>query len=145
MGSPGFFGLLLGKRGRRRREWLLCTLWGADNWMLVNGRWLAAHPDQYALQRPLVGAASRRTEEGHSVPTGEQWDEFRPMVIDQPITRFSCRERACEIVIGSCTLEIQQDHASRPIFCGNKEPRALKADEDLRTAWVLARTNYFFY
>ena len=43
MGGCGFFGLQLENQGRRRTEWLVCTLWAADHWMVVNGRWLAAH------------------------------------------------------------------------------------------------------
>jgi hypothetical protein len=140
MGGPSFFGLRLDKASRRAKEWLLCTLWGADNWMLVNGRWLGAHPDQYEQQRPLHGAAWKRTEQGYSVPTGEQWDEFQPMVLRQTITRFWCSERACQLDIGPATIVITEAPSTRTISFGSQEPRQLMPGDELRNAWILART-----
>ena len=112
--------------------------------MLVNGRWLAAHPDQYQKQMPLVGARWK-TGGGYTWAQFEHWDEFRPMVIGQHLTRFCCGKRECELVIGEAALQILDDPTTRPIFDGAKEPRVLPRGEDLRTAWVLAREAYFFY
>lgn len=45
MGGPGFFGLELEKKGRYPKEWLVLTMWGADQWLRVNNKWLNCHPD----------------------------------------------------------------------------------------------------
>jgi hypothetical protein len=51
MGGPGFFALQLAAGNGRPTEWLVCMLWGAGNRMLVNRRWLAAHPGLHQEQR----------------------------------------------------------------------------------------------
>jgi hypothetical protein len=143
MGGNGFFGLHLDKRGRRKDEWLLLTIFAADNWLSVDGRWLAANPSQYQQQRPLHGAGWIQDEAGLYVPTGEQWDEFKPLVLRKTITSFSCTRTACQLVIETTTLEIREDPTSRPLFEGNGKLRAFASDDDLRNAWVLAKNPYF--
>ncbi|MGA7733054.1 MAG: hypothetical protein WCD37_17485, partial [Chloroflexia bacterium] len=39
MGGPGFFGLRLAAAGDYLEEWLALRLWGADNWLLLDGQW----------------------------------------------------------------------------------------------------------
>ncbi|MEW6279720.1 MAG: hypothetical protein AB1758_13920 [Candidatus Eremiobacterota bacterium] len=121
MGGPGFLGLRLDSG-----EWLVCTLWGAEDWITVNGQWLGCHPAQYQQQRPLHG---------------ESWDDFAPLVLGREIASFACSERACALRVGDALLEITDDPADRPLFFGSREPRQLQPGEDLRQAWVLATTD----
>lgn len=41
MGGPGFFGFNLEKNKRYPEEWLVLTIWGADNWLLLDDKWLS--------------------------------------------------------------------------------------------------------
>jgi hypothetical protein len=139
MGGYGFLGLRLGPRKPRAAEWLVCTLFGADTWFTVGGRWVGAHPDQYAEQRPLHGYGYRYDDQGRGVPTGEDWDEFRPLVLNRELVTFRCEAKSCELVIGDTCLVIAEDDRKRPIFIGTGEPRHLEGDEDLRRAWIIAK------
>jgi hypothetical protein len=140
MGGPGFFGLRLDKKDDCPEEWLLCTLWNADNWMLVNGRCLAAHPEQQEEFKPLTGSVYKRNDCGGLHATGQTWDEFSPLVLGHKIRRFQCEKHCCELVIGETRLEIVEDPKARPILFGSKKPRQLAWNQDLREAWVLAKT-----
>jgi hypothetical protein len=78
MGGPGFFGLLLPPRaGAAYREYLVFAAWGADQYVLLDGRVLDAAPryrDQYgpwlaggdegraALDAALIGASIEAAE-----------------------------------------------------------------------------------
>jgi hypothetical protein len=135
MGGPGFFGLLLEKTETRPEEWLLCTLWGAGEWMTVNGRWLEAHPRFYDEQRPLYSCVNTLVN-GKSVLL--EWDEFSPMVVGRTLERFACEERWCEIQFGEVRLEISRDPGTRPPMGGTGQRRLLSDQDDLRKAWVLA-------
>ena len=140
MGGPGFFGLLLTASLRAPEEWLLCTLWGAGSWMIVDGRWLLAHPEQYAQKKPLYGTIYERSVYGWLNATDEIWDEFRPRVIGQTLRSFVCERQSRELLIGQSTLQITKDAGTRPIFYGSKRLRCLTWRHDLRRAWVLANT-----
>lgn len=139
MGGYGFLGLRLGPRKPRAAEWLVCTLFGADTWFTVGERWVAAHPAQYGEQRPLHGYGYRYDEQGRGVPTGENWDEFQPLILNRALVSFQCAARSCVLEIGDTRLEITEDERKRPIFIGTGEPRRLDPDEDLRRAWILAK------
>jgi hypothetical protein len=104
---------------------------------------LAANPSQYRQQCPLHGATWIEDEAGRSIPTGEQWDEFKPLVLGKTITSFSCTRTTCQLVIETTTIEILEDPQLRPVFEGNGKLRALASEDDLRTAWVLAKNAYF--
>lgn len=145
MGGYGFLGLRLGPRKPRPPEWLVCTLFGADCWFTVDGRWLGAHPEQYREQRPLHGQGYLPDEKGRWLPTGEDWDEFRPLVLNRELVAFRCAAKSCELVIGGTCLEITEDEQARPTFIGTGEPRRLDPDEDLRQAWIISRGERLYF
>ncbi len=43
MGGPGFFGFKLEKKKRIPEEWFVITIWGADQWLLLDHKWLDCH------------------------------------------------------------------------------------------------------
>ena len=139
MGGYGFLGLKLEASGSRSEEWLVCTLWSADNWMTVDGRWLASHPGQYEEQKPLHGFIEQY---GERKGTTERWDEFKPLVLNRELKKFECEQHWCRLSIGKIVVEIEKDSGARPIMYGNKLPRALESGDDLRWAWILARDSY---
>ena len=126
MGGPGFFGLLLAQTPTYPEEWLMLRIWGASSWVLVNGTWLNAHPQQYEVQRPL-----------HSNYSDAQWDEFGPLVIGHVIQRFDVHERSFELNIGSAHIQLTDGSDSRPPYPAG-DPRVLADDDDLREAWIIA-------
>jgi hypothetical protein len=51
MGGPGFFGFRLGKKGRYPEEWLVLTIWGADNWLLIDKKWLSCTSHLFSSEK----------------------------------------------------------------------------------------------
>lgn len=127
MGGPGFAGFKLEASDTHPEEWLILCLWGSDDWLTVNGRWLGAHPDQYHIQKPMVSNFS-----------DAKWDEFSPLVIGSSIDRFDVAEKSCEIKIGDAHIVLSADPNDRPVYVGTGQPRGFAEDDDLRQAWILA-------
>jgi hypothetical protein len=51
MGGPGFFGFKLEKKDRYPEEWIVLTIWGADEWLLLDGKWLDCHSDHFSAEK----------------------------------------------------------------------------------------------
>jgi len=127
-GGPGFFGLRLAATGVYPEEWLMLRLWGADDWLNINGRWLSANPKQYNdTNQPL-----------YSNFHGASWDVFGPLVVGKKVSKFDVHERAFCVEIGDAKIGLTEDPASRPTYAGSKEPRVLSPGDDLRKAWIIA-------
>lgn len=141
-GGYGFFGLKLKKTRRRPHEWLVCTLLGATDWLTIGDQWLSAHPGLYHEQVPLVGYGTQLDEQGRQMPTGERWDHFTPMAVDQDLKTFQCDHQSCRLLIGDLVVEIAADHRKRPILYGNQQPRQLEPGENLQRAWIMAKDAY---
>lgn len=130
MGGPGFAGFKLDKKGDRNAEWLVLTLWGSDNWMLFNGRWLSAHPNQYDIQKPLIGF-------------GDQvWDEFTSQIVGSKFIDADFSESYTKLTVQKdgtdSVLEIPENTKLLSKYGGNMKYREWK-DEDQREAWVISR------
>jgi len=120
MGGPGFFGIRLGS------EWLVIAIWGAADWIQVDGRIvLDMFWEKNARVRPWI------TEEG---------DELSALLVGQPITSFEVNRFSLKIGIGERTLSITESPESRPILEGTKQPRRFKRDDDLKRAVFLSPT-----
>jgi hypothetical protein len=134
MGGPGFFGLHLTPAGDYPAEWLLLTLWGAGEWLLLDGVWVEAHPNQYVKQRPL-----------YSNFGGEDtWDQVSGKVIRARITSFEVADRTSRIVLAKGNsehvLEIPEDTSLLPLYGGNLEPHIWFPGESQLDAWVISET-----
>lgn len=120
MGGPGFFGLRLGD------EWLVVAIWGADSWIEADGRIVAnSHWDIQGTPRPWI------TRQG---------DELTGRLVGQSVTSLHLAKRSLAIGVGEVTLTVGESPAGRPIFPGNKQPRAFEDDDDLRRAVFLSPT-----
>jgi hypothetical protein len=71
MGGPGFFGLLLAPHGAvDEREYLVAAIWGAEEYVFLDGRVIGCPPTHYASYRPWIrdapqdGDAREGEEEG---------------------------------------------------------------------------------
>lgn len=122
MGGAGFFGLRLGD------EWLVVAIWGAGAWMKAEGRLIEdIFFDTRGRQRPWMD---------------EGGDELLLRVAGRTITSVDVDRDAMRITLDDgFSLYIESDARSRPIFEGNKTPRAFGVDDDLRRAVFLSPTN----
>lgn len=124
MGGPGFFGLRLDS------EWLVISLWGAGEWILVDDRLVAdAFFAKYGRERPW---------------TGENEDDLEalgPRIVGSTIVFLDVSRTKLEIRFSSgARLVIDETPTRRPILEGSKEPRVLTPEEDLRLAVFLSPT-----
>jgi len=126
-GGPGFFGLKLAAANEYPEEWLLLIIYGACDWVTVNGEWLEAHPKQYYIKRPLTSHFSN-----------QMWDDFSPLIIGQKIDSLIINKKSMTLMINSVTVSIDEDPSKRPGYPGNNKPRILFPKEDLRDALIIA-------
>jgi hypothetical protein len=123
MGGPGFVALQLGQ------QWLVIALWGAAAWMTSQGR----------LIEDLFHEDAGRPPPWIDPETGDNL--LRERLIGHTIESIAIDRRALRIGLsGGYDLTIAEDPATRPVFAGNKEPRAFAPDDDLRRAIFLSPT-----
>lgn len=126
MGGPGFFQLTLASRDRQKTENLVLCLWGACEWLLLNGRWMEAHPRYYEIQRPLF-----------SNFFGEEWDLVTRHLSDVDLDTFDLQEqRCCLSFTNGLVLELPDDKSLLPLN-GDGSTREFASDDSLWDAWVL--------
>jgi hypothetical protein len=132
MGGPGFFGLKLADTGDYPEEWLVLRLWGACNWLLLDGQWVEAHPNQYHIQEPLYS----------NYGGDEDWDHMAERVVGSQITDVVIQQYYSKIVLAlgleKYMLEIPQDTSLLSLYGGTMEPRVWNPDEDQRDAWIIS-------
>jgi hypothetical protein len=128
MGGPGFFGVELAAAAQGPNEHLILTLWGACGWLLLDGRWVEAHPGLYEDQRPLF-----------SVP--EHLDDVTPRLVGGTIVRFDLEDSSCRVEVRNGdllhVLELPRDTARLPVLMGTGEHPRWHDDEKVADAWVI--------
>lgn len=133
MGGPGFFGLRLSETADFPEEWLVLRLWGACNWLLMDGEWVEAHPNQYHIQEPLYS----------NFGGDEMWDRLKERVVGAQITEVQIEHDYSRFVLTlgltQYTLEIPQDTSRLSLYGGTMEPRVWNPDEDQRDAWIISQ------
>ncbi len=161
MGGPGFFGLQLCGSELYLEEWLVLRVWSAGSWLLLNGRWVEAHPRYYDRQIPLfsnfgdshdrdevstalVGAVLREAtfEPDSSVVVLE-----RGLATERPpcgsvassalATRFA--PQRAQVASIRHRLEVPLETSLLPPYGGTDLPRRWYEDEDQRDAWVVSQ------
>jgi len=134
MGGPGFFGLQLSSSPAFPQEWLVLTLWAADNWLLFDGQWVAAHPNQYQLQRPLVSYFGG----------DEEWDDLSEKLLNSTVVSAEIVDDMSRIHLekGSVghLLEIPQVTSLLPLYGGALTPRTWSPLESQLDAWVISES-----
>jgi hypothetical protein len=134
MGGPGFFGLHLAPSEAFPSEWLVLTLWAADNWLLFDGRWVAAHPNQYHIQRPLVSYFGG----------DEDWDDLSEKLLGATFIDAKIADNVSRISLNkngvAHLLEIPENTASLPLHGGLLTPHKWNPDESHLDAWIISQT-----
>lgn len=121
MGGPGFFGLRFGE------EWLVISIWGASDWILVDGRLVRDHFYE---------------RDGRSTPwIHKKDDRLTPYLLGTTITILEIQKHRLTICFSNgAVLEIDDTPERRPIFEGAKQPRMFRRTDDLRDAVFLSPT-----
>jgi hypothetical protein len=121
MGGPGFFGLRLGS------DWLVIAVWGAGEWIVVQGRCVEDFfHHKYGRPRPWITAES---------------DELSAQLIGQSVRSIDVRRHSLRIVFeNEIDLAIEETSDHRPWHEGTKQPRRFSVDDDLRRAVFVAPT-----
>ena len=134
MGGPGFAGFELGPDA-----WLILTLWGAAEWLNLDGRPIEAMRHEpggvNARFDPIISDAVQFGRDRTTTPA-----ECLAAALPVPaeITEFAFSGHAGHMLIGGRRLAILADPAERPVWPGGGQPRALKPGDDLAHAWILA-------
>lgn len=124
--GAGFLGLRLPDENGEER-WLVCSIWCADNWVLIDDRIVHSHVVAEPF-KPYVVADK---------------DEFAPLFADRPvISEFVVERRAARLVFGYHVLEIDETPHRRPPFPSGT-PREFMRKDDLRKAWVITNSRGF--
>lgn len=124
MGGPGFFALELA-----HRDWLVVAVWGAGSWITCRGR----------LLEDMFNTGSGRPRPWSDPDTGEC--DLLALLDGEQIVSVDLTPLSLHIALtGGNDITINPDPTSRPVFAGNKMPRAFKSDDDLRRAVFLSST-----
>ena len=127
MGGPGFFSLELEKHKAYRKERLCLCLWGATEWLLIDGNWFASPPNQYDQQTPQF-----------SNYAGESWDYISDRIVGEKIEKFELNRNSFKLILGnSVCIELPEDTTKLSVHGGSMEQRIWCESEDVLDAWVL--------
>lgn len=133
--GAGFFALQLAETRAYYEEFLTLTLLCASEWLLLDDHWLAAHPNQYARQRPLF-----------SFFGGDQsWDEVSPLLIGAEICQAKITDNHTQFILNMAgtqhVLELPKDTSRLPLRGGTHKPRIWPENESQLDAWVITTKN----
>jgi len=140
MGGPGFVGFRLDGNESRSTEWLVLTLWGADSWLLLDDRWVGAHPKYYHIQKPLFSYYNKAD--------GGKWDEVAELVVGTRITEAEVANDSCSFYLAKedkiVTLKVPKDTSKLPRLAGPDTPRTWLESEHMLDAWVVTEDPFLF-
>jgi hypothetical protein len=132
MGGPGFFGLRLAATGEHPDEWLILRVWGACCWLLLDGSWIEAHPNQYQVQEPLYS----------NFGPGEEWDRVTDKLVGATLQHAIVSDRASAFYLAGAEvhkLEIPKDTSLLSLYGGTMQPRVWDPAESQLGAWVISQ------
>lgn len=133
MGGPGFFELVLDSTDELPIEHLVLTLWDAGGWVLLDGRWVTAHPAYYVIQQPLFSAYPNQS-----------WDEVSSYLVGSSLVKAEINGDHSMMSLqhgGNChCLEVPADRSRLPPYGGQGSPRDLVRNESILDAWVVTQS-----
>ncbi|MBO6896304.1 MAG: hypothetical protein JJ868_02920 [Shimia sp.] len=121
MGGLGYWGMRLGE------EWLVIALFGASDWLLIDG-----------VDAETIADQGRRTVNGVSE---QVTDTVSERLKGKIIADFIIQKNALLFVLEDATLlAIDEDPETRPRFAGTGQLRAFTNEDDLRKVVFLSPT-----
>ena len=146
--SPRFFGFLLEEQDGYPQEWLVLTIWGAAEWLLLDDQWVLSHSNQHRLQKPLYCSYVPRQWDALSsryIEASPGWDNFSPLVLGGVITEVYFRETSSFIKIEKDDeihiLEVPADKTLLPPNGGNGEYKIWDPGQSFAAAWVISSSD----
>lgn len=128
MGGCGFFGLNLDQTDQYPSEWFVLLFWGAAEWLLLDGKWIEASPNQYHIQKPLFS----------DFPESE-WDQITDKLIGATIKNLQININSMKCKLENFgeehLLELPADLTKLPLH-GSLKPRQWFESDDLLDAWI---------
>lgn len=93
MGGPGFFGLLL-----ENNEYMVYSVWNADNYIFVNDRIVGCSQSCYHKVKPWISNFSNFI-----------WDDLTDYLVGSKIRDYSIEDDKCKLLLqkGTKNIEIQ--------------------------------------
>ncbi|MEP6776769.1 MAG: hypothetical protein ABJA50_14335 [Chloroflexota bacterium] len=131
MGGPGFFGLRLSAAREYPEEWLVLRVWGACCWLLLDGKWIEAHPNQYHVQVPLYS----------NFGPGEDWDHVSDKLVGTTLQNALVEPDASVFYLAGAEvhkLELPNDPSLLSLSGGTMQPREWLPGESQLDAWIIA-------
>lgn len=109
----------------------MLTLFGAAEWLLLDGHWLVAHPNQYTMQRQLF-----------SFFGGDQnWDEISFLIIGAEISQAMIADNHTQLILNKArtqhVLELPENTSRLPLNGGTLKPKNWPKTESQLDAWVV--------
>ncbi len=130
MGGPGFFGLELSAGAAFPKEWLVLTLWGATDWLLLDGTRFSSHPRYYDEQKPLYS----------NFGGDQEWDQVTALLTSGVLAGAEIGRDWTKLEVVSKgethTLELPSDKDGLSRFGGSEESRRWREWEEMQDAWV---------
>ena len=122
MGGPGFMGF------RFESEWLIIAIWGAGNWLDLDGR----------LITDMFWQKHHRTKPWEADPNSD----FDSLFVGRKFTSLEiARDSLAASFDDGRALTLSSDSAARPLFEGNGEARSVGPEDDLRRTIFMAPTS----
>ncbi|MEY2467476.1 MAG: hypothetical protein QOF21_174 [Actinomycetota bacterium] len=121
MGGPGFLGFLF---EGEPEEWLIVGVWGAVEWLRLDGEVVGLPPNIFTS----------------SDPPG--W--YRDLFVGDALVALHVERQALTATLRSGRTLLLADDPPLPSF-GNGEPRTFTAEDDLRTAAIVVPTPSVFF
>ena len=132
-GGAGFFALELAETRAYYQEWLVLILFCASEWLLLDNHWVAAHPNQYATQRPLFSFFGG----------DKNWDNVSPLMIGAKIRQATLSDYQSRFILNKAdrehVLRMPRDTSRLPRYGGTQQPRNWPLNESHWDAWVLTQ------
>jgi hypothetical protein len=147
MGGPGFFAMRLSAIAGRPAEYRVLTLWNAAEWLLLDGRWVYAVPNEWLKQRPLFSNfAHWAALEEYSNMGLKNWDDVTPRIVGARIERISIDASSSRFDLHKSgvlhSLELPANPSLLPILSATEE-RTIDPTVSLLDGWVLTEGELF--
>lgn len=132
MGGAGFLGFKLEKKNRYPEEWVVLTLWGATEWLLLDGKWLDCSVEYFDKDKCFF----KKSIEDYSAR-----DSLLDILVGNVITEFVIKSKSFKMKIGSFILELPSDLSKLPPH-GNGDSRKWCRGEKMENGFIISNTPF---
>lgn len=143
MGGYGFFGLEMAPEKSRPKEWLILTIFGASEWLLLDGAWMEANPNQHHMQRPLY--IIHQFLPGDKLPGIKIEDRVSDCLVGAIIEDAVITKKESKIFLKKDSnkhlLELPEDTSRLPLWGGSLKIKKWNLKESHLDAWIVSESS----